>query len=1058
MPTARVTFEMLLPLEKNFAPSGFFVLRTPLLPFDDFLAWKEHPHADLSDYLASFFARDVVREGVYLASPTLEARLDAWLADDANGDTSVGSTLGRLFSRITGRPTPFGLFAGITIGQLGTKTRLILAPRSQYRRDTNLDAGFVAELLEGILAVPGVRERVKHRPNPSLYFHGGRFWYVERRRAGGIQTHFVSSIRETSVLRTALERARHGIVLDDLARGLGDDGIPEDIKAAYVRQLADAQVLVTELEPSVTCSDPLARVIQELAAIPEALLLRETLEQTKIWMIQADRSGGSQSPSTYRRLAARLIQLIPTATGRDSFQVDLVKPASEMTLAPLVVKEALRAVELLSRTQPPSNDSALEQFKRRFEMRFEGRPVPLLVALDPDHGVSFGEELPASPLLDGLDFGRQPVPMQEWGPHEVALLRMVERGWEDRSASVELSENEVITLGRGARSVLPDAFAVTFAIAAESTDALDRGAFALRVDGAYGPSGAEFLGRFCLADEQLRSYLGQHLRAEEALRPEAIFAEIVHLPEPRLGTVLRRPILRDFEIPYLGVSEASPSNKIPVEDLVVQIVNDRLTLYSRSLGLEVIPRLSTAHNFSLRSLPVYRFLCALRGQDCVTGLDWSWGPLEASSFLPRITSGRIILSRARWRVTQGQITQTLDAGGLARLTAWRDRLGIPRFVLLIDDDMELPVDLENSASVATLLEWSRTRPDIVIAEMMPAPRNLPARGPEGNFVHEIILPFVRTIRPGGRSTAAVSTKPSAHPANSAAERTFPPGPEWLYVKLYGSARDLDRVLTETVRELVDEFSVRGLIRRWFYIRYMDESYHLRLRLFGGPVDLTKEVLPLLLAAANDELAAGRIWSVVLATYEREVEKYGGAEGIEVAEEIFHAESEAALIVLVSLPEGERGNDRRWQLALLGVDELLRNLGYNLADRRRLITVLQHGLQEDFGIGSRERQKIGRKFRDHRQDLEALLKHSRISVDRNSALASERGVARLPLLADKLRSLERSGRLTRTVDDIVLEFVHLRVNRILIAPNPREELILYEYLRRLYDSELARKNS
>ena len=37
------------------------------------------------------------------------------------------------------------------------------------------------------------------------------------------------------------------------------------------------------------------------------------------------------------------------------------------------------------------------------------------------------------------------------------------------------------------------------------------------------------LGRFCHGDELLERHVSEHLKAEESLQPEAIFAEVVHL-------------------------------------------------------------------------------------------------------------------------------------------------------------------------------------------------------------------------------------------------------------------------------------------------------------------------------------------------------------------------------------------------------------------------------------------------------------------------------------------------------------------------------------------------
>src|SRR5262249_8498902 len=149
------------------------------------------------------------------------------------------------------------------------------------------------------------------------------------------------------------------------------------------------------------------------------------------------------------------------------------------------------------------------------------------------------------------------------------------------------------------------------------------------------------------------------LRAEEALRPGAVFAEIVHLNEGRIGNILCRPVLREHEVVFLGVSGAPDDKQILLDDLEVALVGDRIALFSKRLGEEVVPRNSTAHNFRLRSLGVYRFLCALAEQDG-SGVGFSWGALDGVPFLPRVRLGRVILSRAQW---------TLGKTDLAGITA-----------------------------------------------------------------------------------------------------------------------------------------------------------------------------------------------------------------------------------------------------------------------------------------------------------------------------------------------------------------------------------------------------
>ncbi len=187
--------------------------------------------------------------------------------------------------------------------------------------------------------------------------------------------------------------------------------------------------------------------------------------------------------------------------------------------------------------------------------------------------------------------------------------------------------------------------------------------------------------------------------------------------------------------------------------------------------------------------------------------------------------------------------------------------------------------------------------------MFPGPDRLCAQGPEGRFVHELILPFVRTHGAGPRLL------PQTPPVRTAVRRVFPPGCEWLYAKLYTGTATADQVLREVVRPLTEAPQRSGAVDRWFFIRYGDPDWHLRLRFHGDPKRPRLEVLHALEAAVVPLLADGRLWRVQLDTYEREVERYGGGEGVRLAERLFHADSEAVLTAMDDLT-GDAGAEAR----------------------------------------------------------------------------------------------------------------------------------------------------
>src|SRR5262249_952160 len=155
-----------------------------------------------------------------------------------------------------------------------------------------------------------------------------------------------------------------------------------------------------------------------------------------------------------------------------------------------------------------------------------------------------GERIEASALVEGLDLSPPTEVRCVWGRREIYLLGRLTEALTRGEQELVLTGTDIERLAAENSSPLPDAFAALARLEATSDGAVSRGAFRLSLLGAFGPSGARLLGRFCHADPVLAARVADHLRAEESLRPDAIFAEVVHLPEGRLGNILNRPVSR----------------------------------------------------------------------------------------------------------------------------------------------------------------------------------------------------------------------------------------------------------------------------------------------------------------------------------------------------------------------------------------------------------------------------------------------------------------------------------------------------------------------------------
>ncbi|MET0834908.1 MAG: thiopeptide-type bacteriocin biosynthesis protein, partial [Actinomycetota bacterium] len=231
----------------------------------------------------------------------------------------------------------------------------------------------------------------------------------------------------------------------------------------------------------------------------------------------------------------------------------------------------------------------------------------------------------------------------------------------------------------------------------------------------------------------------------------------------------------------------------------------------------------------------------------------------------------------------------------------------------------------------------------------------------------------------------------------------------------------------------------GVASGWFFLRYGDPDPHLRLRFRGEPGRLTAKLLPRLSEWAGGLVTAGRCDRFAIDTYEREVERYGGPEGMTAAEELFGADSRCVAGLLGCL-RGGLGLDRVG-LAVVTTDDLLDALG--LDPRRRL---------EWCGGRVADRRASGPEHRRRKVVLRPLLTDPRrlasVPGGREALghLADRR--AALSPIAERLAALAALG--DSPLRDLVASFVHLHCNR-LVGPDPVTERLVMGLLLRTRES-------
>jgi thiopeptide-type bacteriocin biosynthesis protein len=912
---------------------------------------------------------------------------------------------------------------------------------------------------------PAVANELRYFPNSSLHRIGDTIHYVESRLSGTIRTHHLVKVEADMYLNTVLDRAESGAppgeLADQLVRAADDSEITRDDAVEFVKELIDNEILVPSLSPLVTGRSAVDDLISQLDSVGAGAAIGARLRWARERMREIDEKGIGVSPAEYDVITSSLEELPATIDPAKLYQIDLMKPVEDAVLAEPVMDEVLQGLKALARLGQSSELDEIKKFRERFLARYDRAKIPLMDALDEETGVGFGPARAVGlPTLRGLALGSPAAAgsgaVRLPKSHNILLRKLVE------SARTEASE---IVIGRddlpgddGSLRTLPESFALNVVLVADSAAAIAKGDFRLVLKGGVGPNGARFFGRFCHADADLDQYVRRQLRQEEEYHPEATYAEIVYLPEGRMGNVLCRPLLRDYEIVYLGRSGASQERQLSAADLLVAVEGDRIVLYSKRLERRIIPRLTNAHGFMNPKLPsLYRFLCYLQHQDGVAVPGFFWGPLDALSYLPRVVCGRTVLSVARWKLNRKAITSLVAKERSAQFYAVSDlrrKLALPRWVVLEESDNTLAVDLENPLSVDAFVHVLKRKQQAVLLEMYPPPTELCATGPEGAFYHELNIPMFRP-RPAEPSAGTPVAKRDLSVVPKAL-RLKAPGSDWLYIKLYGGVATLDEILAQTLGPIVRSALTSGAAAQWFFIRYSDPQEHLRIRFHGRPDDLREKILPAIFAAFDPIVSSGRIWKMQLDTYEREIERYGGLEAAALAERIFFADSQAVVEILEAI-SGEKDLDLRWRVGLLGIDGLLTDFGLDLDEKLKLAERLRDVFHREFGSGLELKRELGDRFRKHKRNLETLMNPAQMENDEFKFARDILGrrAQMIRQVANGLPSALGDGNMAAKRPEFLNACVHLHVNRLMRSSGRQYELVLYDFLSRIYDGKMAR---
>ncbi|GHO48591.1 lantibiotic dehydratase [Ktedonospora formicarum] len=1042
-----------------YQDAGYFLVRAPLFStrlFSHLAQSEEHETRSCAQQRHTGYT---ALYELFQQSPSLQVALVTASLDLYDGLARLPSTLSTLTRRtqrtlsrllrygIRGstRSTPFGLFAGIALGTFGEHSQLVIAQpvvkHIRLRPDTGWLFSMIRLLEQDLSLLPHMQVLV----NTTTVVVGPRVITSCANISGEEHNSRVSFRTNPFVLRL-LELTRQPIAYEQLVAHLCHDfpQLPEASISQLLAQLWSSHVLLLP-RPPLTTPEPARDWLQCLTSLPYTTRMHAEVEGALAFAEQMNTGGLTTLIEHQSELLAWQRRIFQTYQ-QQAFQVDAALAVQTPVLSQRLARVAAQAAELLLRVSPwPQGSPVLAAYRAAFVRKYGTAEVPLLQLLSDEHGLgappTYGQPSREAPLL--------PAPPMPYDAARIRLLcALLVQAVQAHTLEVQLTDEQLARLARWSASPqhpAPPSLEVFLQVQATSKAALDEGTWE-RVVVPMVTFGGRTMGRFVdLLGAEGLAHLRSSLRAEEAMYPDVLFVDLNYLPmDGRCANVALHQPLHTHEIVVNTSPSLPPEQVIALDDLVVGVRQQRFYVRSLRLGKDI--KVFQHNMLNTRYAPnVCRFLLDVAWDGSPSPSSFDWETLSEAPFLPRLTYRDITFSLAQWQVQwtdlcSGDMDGTNEDDRFAALQRWRTKWQVPRYVWMTHLDQRLLLDLESPLMAHELFEEMKHRQKrskkVQLQEMLPDLSHLWLHDTQGApYVAELVVP-VQLRQPGEERTATnCKEQHPRHPVPSRSERLILPGEAWISLKLYAAFSFHDLILRERIAPLIASLRAQGRCDQWFYVRYADPEPHLRLRLHLGEGRAPEQLFLPVLAWVRELLSEGFLTDVQVASYEREIERYGGPEAIEHIERFFSVNSDAMLSLLDVLTSKMLTLDPI-VVAVICLDHLFATWGYDLEAR------LHYARQRT------EPYEAGEVFRTHRAQLLELLVPWRMHstdplwLQREhllSLLAPQDAV--VEVVRPLLDALLARGALWQPKEAVIGSLAHMQHNRLLpVSPSHEKQVV------------------
>jgi thiopeptide-type bacteriocin biosynthesis protein len=463
------------------------------------------------------------------------------------------------------------------------------------------------------------------------------------------------------------------------------------------------------------------------------------------------------------------------------------------------------------------------------------------------------------------------------------------------------------------------------------------------------------------------------------------------------------------------------------------------------------------------ALPVYHFLCDLQNQNKKSLLKFDWGALRNGlTILPRVEIEGVIVSPITWQLYETDLKILLDpVKDIGRVSvvdpnvlSWRKQYNLPDLVLLIQNDNELLINFNDELCLNMFLSSAKKADGgpIYLTEFLFDNQNSFVKDINGQpYTNEIVAVLVKESIAESTDNNSIFFKRDI----SGIQRSYSLGSEWLYYKFYCGINAADKILELIIKRIADKLISKGIIDKWFFIRYADPDFHIRVRFHLCNNKDVGLIISSVYKEFNKTEYSELTWKMQTDVYQPEVERYG-IQTMTLSEEVFFWDS----VAVVKLIEFLNNNaDLRWISAIKSIDFLLNDFNFSIEKKLTLMDNLRNVYSKQLGGKSNAKEQLNNKYRGIKPVISDVLNYEStddVLINDLHSILHERSIGLKPI-ADRILLLKNNDQSYPSIEELLNSYIHMALNRILKSKHNLSELVIYDFMWRIYRSEIAKSS-